>query len=150
MNTKNDRTEKTLVEFRGGLNCAQAVFTAYADDLDLDRDLALNISCGFGAGMGRLQETCGAVTGAFMVLSIYSGKKHSDNVSKKAEAYSLIQKFDEEFKQLNGSSNCKSLIKCDLRSEEGHNFAVQNNLFRTVCDKCVSDALSILSELIEK
>lgn len=64
--------EKAIVSFKAGLNCAQAVLTAYADDLSFDNNLALSVSCGFGGGMGRLQQTCGAVTGSFMVLGIYN------------------------------------------------------------------------------
>lgn len=76
MTDQKSREEKAIEPFRAGLNCAQAVLAAYSDDLNFDKNLALNISCGFGGGMGRIQETCGAVTGSFMVLSIYNGKKY--------------------------------------------------------------------------
>ena len=67
--------EKAIESFRSGLNCSQAVVTAYSEQLNYDDKLALSISCGFGGGMGRLQETCGAVTGSFMVLGIYNCNK---------------------------------------------------------------------------
>jgi C_GCAxxG_C_C family probable redox protein len=73
MATKNSNA---INRFRSGLNCSQAVLTAFSDDLSFDDDLALCISCGFGSGMGRLQETCGAVTGAFMVMGMHNGKKY--------------------------------------------------------------------------
>ncbi|GAO29655.1 C_GCAxxG_C_C family protein [Geofilum rubicundum JCM 15548] len=47
-----------------GFNCSQSVLSAYSEVLGFDKELALGVSCGFGAGMGRLQGTCGAVTGA--------------------------------------------------------------------------------------
>jgi len=53
------REEKAIQLFQSGLNCAQAVLTAYADDFNFDKGLAMSLSCGFGGGMGRLQETCG-------------------------------------------------------------------------------------------
>jgi hypothetical protein len=46
--------ENAITLFSSGLNCAQAVLTAYTDKLDIDKSLAINISCGFGGGMGRL------------------------------------------------------------------------------------------------
>ncbi len=64
------KEEIAVESFRSGLNCAQSVVAAYADEMSFDRNLALSISCGFGGGMGRLQETCGAATGAFMILGI--------------------------------------------------------------------------------
>lgn len=144
----NSRTDKALSTFRSGLNCSQAVLTAYSDDLNFDNGLALNISSGFGAGMGRLQETCGAVTGAYMVLSIYNGNQYENNILKKEESYLMIQKFSESFKQIHGSSDCKRLLNCDLRTEEGNNYAKENNLFEIVCEKCISDSINIVNKLL--
>lgn len=133
--------------FRSGLNCAQTILAIYAEDLQLDSDLALSISCGFGAGMGRLQETCGAVTGSYMVLGLYNAKKHNDTKDRKDKTYSMIQAFNDKFISLHGTTNCKKLINCDLRTEEGHKYALDNNVFETVCEKCILDSISILKDL---
>jgi len=146
----NRRTEKAIGGFRSGLNCAQAVLTAYADELKLDHNMAINISSGFGAGMGRLQETCGAVTGSYMVLSIYNGNKYSDNKDKKEVTYSMIQKFTTDFKARNKFSDCKSLLNCDLKTEAGQLYAKENNLFGTICEKCISDSIVILDKLMKQ
>jgi C_GCAxxG_C_C family probable redox protein len=143
------KVEKALGLFRSGFNCSQAVLTAFADDLRIDYDLAVNISCGFGGGMGRLQETCGAVTGSFMVLSIYNGNKYSENKDKKEATYSMIQKFSEKFKLAHCATDCKSLIKCDLKTEEGQRYARENKIFETLCESCISDSITIVEELIK-
>jgi len=142
--------EKALASFRAGLNCAQAVVTSYSDKMNYDNGLALSISCGFGGGMGKLQETCGAVTGSFMVLGIYNCIKFSDNKERKEATYPMVQKFSEQFNHINGSTDCISLLKCDLKTEEGNLYAKENNLFETICEKCISDSIRIISELIEK
>jgi C_GCAxxG_C_C family probable redox protein len=143
------KEDKALISFKSGLNCAQAVLTGFSDSLSFDNNLALNISCGFGGGMGRLQETCGAVTGSFMVLGIYNGKKFADNNDKKEATYAMIQNFSKQFKLIHGATDCRSLIKCDLRTEKGHHFAIENNLFEVICEKCISDSIRILEESIE-
>jgi len=142
--------EKAIRSFKSGLNCSQAVLSAYSDKLNFDNNLALSVACGFGGGMGRLQETCGAVTGSYMVLGIYNCRKFSDNKDRKEETYSMIQQFSEKFKQINGTTDCISLLKIDLKTEEGQRYAKDNNLFETVCEKCISDSISIVEELIEK
>jgi len=142
--------EKAIRTFRSGLNCAQAVLTAYTDEMEFDNNLALSVSCGFGGGMGRLQETCGAVTGSFMVLGISNCKKLTDNKERKEVTYSMIQKFSKEFKQLNGTTDCWELLKCDLKTEDGNAYAKENNLFGTVCEKCISDSVKIVNKLIRK
>lgn len=65
--------EKALELFREGYNCAQAVFAAFCDVMDIDVETALKISSSFGGGMGRMREVCGAVTGMFMVAGMLYG-----------------------------------------------------------------------------
>jgi len=141
--------EKAIRSFKSGLNCSQAVLSAYSDKLNFDNNLALSVACGFGGGMGRLQLTCGAVTGSFMVLGVYNCNKFADNTERKEKTYSMVQKFSEEFKKINGTTDCIKLLKCDLKTEEGHRYAKDNNLFETVCEKCISDSIGIIEELIE-
>ena len=145
---KNQIIERALESFRGGLNCAQAVVTAFSEELNYDKNMALSISCGFGAGMGRLQDTCGAVTGSFMVLGIVNCRKFTDNKERKEATYGMVQKFNNKFKQIHGTLDCSSLLNCDLKTEEGNRFAKENNLFGTVCEKCISDSIGILEEII--
>jgi len=54
--------------FNNGYNCAQSVLTPFANQMGIDVSSTMKLASGFGAGMGRLQETCGAVTGAYMVI----------------------------------------------------------------------------------
>ncbi len=139
---------KAINAFKSGCNCAQSVVVAFAQELGYDEEFALNMSVGFGGGMGRLQEKCGAVTGAFMVLGLANTKKGSDNLSRKNATYSMVQRFDEKFILIHKSTTCRELIDCDLRSTEGHNFAVENKLFERVCEKCIKDSIRIIDELI--
>jgi C_GCAxxG_C_C family probable redox protein len=144
------KVDNAISSFRSGLNCAQSVLTAYTDELNVDNSLAMSISCGFGAGMGRLQQTCGAVTGAFMAIGIYNCKKFTDNKDRKENTYAMIQRFNDNFKSIHGVTDCKSLINCDLRTEEGRRYLAENNLHEKVCEKCISDAVGIVDELIKE
>jgi C_GCAxxG_C_C family probable redox protein len=140
--------DRAIQSFRGGLNCAQAVVSAFSEELKYDNSMALSVSCGFGAGMGRLQETCGAVTGSFMVLGMVNCRKFTDNKDRKEVTYDMIRKFSDKFKQIHGTTDCSSLLNCDLKTEDGHRFAIENKLFGTVCENCISDSIGILEELI--
>ena len=60
-----------------GYGCAQSVLASFAGDYGLDEGLALRMATGFGSGMGRLCEVCGALTGAFMVIGLKYGKEKS-------------------------------------------------------------------------
>ncbi len=144
------KCEKAIGSFKSGLNCAQSVVSAYADDLEYDLPLALRISCGFGGGMGRLQETCGAVTGSFMVLGIYNCKKYQENQERKDKTYAMIQEFSRRFKEIHGATDCRTLLNCDLRTEEGQQYLKDNNLHEVICENCISDSVRIIDELTIK
>ncbi|MCX6089677.1 MAG: C-GCAxxG-C-C family protein [Candidatus Atribacteria bacterium] len=79
------RTEIAISKFLGGYNCAQSVFYSFCDDLQFDKNTALKLACGFGAGMGRKEEVCGAVTGGILVIGAKYGRdEKSDRTSTEA------------------------------------------------------------------
>lgn len=135
--------------FNSGLNCAQTILTTYTSDFNFDEKSALSIACGFGAGMGRMQKTCGAVTGSFMVLGLYNYSKHKDNPTRKEETYKMIQEFNHRFIENNKTTECRELLKCNLNTEEGEKYAKENNVFTEICEKCIIvDCVEILNDLI--
>ena len=97
----DNTADQAITGFRSGLNCAQSVLTAYSDRYKINREAALSLSCSFGAGMGRLQETCGAVTGAYMVIGLDSCSKYAANKDRKEHAYSMVQEFSKQFIAMN-------------------------------------------------
>ena len=98
--------------FMQGYNCSQSVIAAWADEIGLDRQTALLVSSGFGGGMGRLREVCGAVSGAFMVLSYKFGSTDVSDGKAKAALYETIQDFAARFKQENrfDSIVCRDML----------------------------------------
>lgn len=144
-------SENALILFKNGYNCSQAVFTSYAVTQSVDKDTAMSISRGFGAGMGRLQETCGAVTGAYMAIGL-SKKKSSPEADEnhiKEETYAAVREFNEEFKKIHGTTNCMKLLGgCNFFTEEGKKFFKDNNLMENKCFLYVKDASEILEKLI--
>ncbi|HEY4787031.1 MAG TPA: C-GCAxxG-C-C family protein [Bacteroidales bacterium] len=144
----NQKKEKAVTSFRSGLNCAQAILMAYVDQLRYDNSLALVLSCGFGAGMGRLQETCGAVTGAFMTLGIYNCQKYTENKDRKEKTYAMIQEFNARFISIHKTTQCAELLKCDLKTPEGQEIFKKGNLTEKVCEKCIADSVDILEEIM--
>lgn len=143
------KKEKTAINyFKNGFNCAQAVLISYRDEVNMQDNDLLKISCGFGAGMGRLQDTCGAVSGAYMVIGLKYGKYYKEDDEAREKTYSLVREFEIEFKKINKTTNCKELLGCNLLTEDGKKYYTDNNLKEKVCIKCIEDSIKILDKLV--
>lgn len=143
------KKDTAVDSFQSGYNCAQSVLKAFSEDLNLNESQALNMASGFGAGMGRLQETCGAVTGAFMVIGLYNSLAFQLNESRNDITSKMIQEFETRFKTKHGTTACKELLKCDLNTEEGQSMFQEKNLHKKVCQKCITDAVDLLVDVVK-
>jgi C_GCAxxG_C_C family probable redox protein len=144
MNTM-DAAEKLFLEH---VNCAQSVLMTLGGKHGLDQPTAQKIACGFGAGMARLQETCGAMTGACMALGLAIGNKGGDTAVLRDETYAAIREFERRFVALHGATSCRELLHVDLNTEAGRAAHAQYKLRETVCTPCVRDAVQIVEELL--
>jgi C_GCAxxG_C_C family probable redox protein len=140
--------EKAITSFRGDFNCSQSVFSSYATEYGLDRDTALRLATGFGSGMGRLQNTCGAVSGAFMVLGLKHGMGESGDTEARDKTYQLIREFSNRFQEIHGSIICKDLLGCDINTPEGKDYYDRNEFFEKKCFQYVKDAAMILEDIL--
>lgn len=96
--------EQAKQNFLSGLNCSQSVAVAFCDEMNMDSETAKRLVIGFGGGMGRLREVCGAVSGMVFVLSALYGDKG------RAEVYSMVQTVAKEYEKENGSIVCRELL----------------------------------------
>lgn len=127
------------------LNCAQSVLLSYAKELNLDEMTALKIAAGFGGGMG-MAETCGAVTGAYMVLGMKAQTEGKTIQEIKTETKAAVKKFNELFIAKHGSLKCKKLLGVDITTPEGSAEAYEKNLFNVICSDLVGSAAEILEK----
>ena len=109
-----------------GLNCAQAVLCTYADIAGIDEETAIRLAAPFGAGMGNMEGTCGAITGAGLVLGLAS----------KGPSTKQMRQIMNKFQERNGTTQCK-LLK-----------GVGTGKVLRECSDCVADAAEFLEEQI--
>ena len=106
-----ERVEKAKRLFKeGGYNCCQAVVLAYNDLFGLDDETAAAVSSGFGGGMGRMREVCGAVSGMTMLAGLMKPASDPSVKDWRTANYALVQKMAGEFRDMNGSIVCKELL----------------------------------------
>ncbi len=95
--------------FLKGYNCSQSVVAAFAPQIGLTEETALRLSAGFGAGIGRMREVCGAFCGVVTVLSmVYADPADPKD---KSRMYALVQEAAEQYRSRNGGSIiCRELL----------------------------------------
>ncbi len=142
------RVEDAVQCFNNGFNCSQAVFAAYCDQLGLNKETALKISSPFGGGIGRMAETCGAVTGAYMLIGLKHGKYLVEDNEGKEKSYSLVREFNERFKELHGTICCRDLLKYDMSDPEELKYIKEHGIWETLCPVFVRDASLIIEDLL--
>ncbi len=146
----SERGDKAKEYFQSGYNCAQAVLMAFADKINLTEDQIINIAAPFGAGMGRMREVCGTVSGMFMAAGLILGK-NADTPQGKNEMYAITQELANEFKKQNGSIICRELL-AGVSTTSGTNAEPRTPEYykkRPCADLC-HDAAEILEGYINK
>lgn len=104
------KSDEAVALFRSGANCAQSVVGVFAKECGLDFERAMLLSSSFGAGMGRLREVCGAVSGMFMVIGLKEGYCDLTCKASKDQHYARVQALAAEFKDKTGSIICRELL----------------------------------------
>lgn len=141
MHRKGEQTmskvEEALSLFEEGFSCSQAVFAVYATDYGMDKEMALKVAQGFGAGMGGMRGECGCVTGAYMVISLIHGRTKAEDGAARAKTFTLVKEFNKRFKEIHKVSTCREL----LEGKKGSHFEM--------CSDYVSSACEILNEILE-
>jgi C_GCAxxG_C_C family probable redox protein len=143
-------TESAVSCFQQGFSCSQAILSTFGEQFGLDQKTALKLAAGFGGGMGRMAGTCGAVTGAFMVLGLKYGAISADDRQAEELAYERVREFAARFKERNDSLECRELLGCDISTPEGLQTFKEKELISTHCPKFVRDAAEIMERMLNE
>lgn len=144
------KSEDAVQCFTDGFNCAQAVLSSFSGEYSCPKELALKISGAFGSGMGQLGETCGAVTGALMVIGLKYGKYISTDTVSKDRTYACVKNYSDNFKARFGSIKCHDLIKYNLSNPDELIEARKSGVFKSICPELIKGSVEILESLINK
>ena len=106
----SERQQRAEQFFLDGYNCCQAVLLAFEDILDADRSTLLRMASGFGGGIARLREVCGAFSAMAMIAGFLSPAEDPSDMNQRRDNYALVQKFAARFKEEKGSVVCREIL----------------------------------------
>jgi C_GCAxxG_C_C family probable redox protein len=142
------KADRAVSLFRRGFSCSQAVAAAFAADFGLDEETALRLSQGFGGGIARTADWCGALTGAILVIGLKHGRTRAEDTAARDRTYALVKELIALFTARHVHVKCRDLLGCDLSTPEGQKTVDALKLHQTKCEDLVRDAVEILETIL--
>lgn len=130
------RIEETIKKHDKGYNCAQAVACTYSDLVGLDEQTVFRLTEALGAGMGSMDGTCGAISGACILAGLKNSTANLEKPDSKGKTYKLSKAILDEFKKQNGSVICRELK------------GVETGTVLCPCSKCIEDAARLAEKIL--
>lgn len=130
------RVEETITRHNKGYNCAQAVACTYCDLVGVDEEIMFKLTEALGLGMGGMQGTCGAVTGACVLAGMKASTGNMEQPNSKMNSYQLAREITNRFQEQNGSLVCKELK------------GVETGEMLRSCPNCIKDAAGLVEQVL--
>lgn len=139
--------EEIKQEFYQLMDCSQVVAGAFSEELEMDRETLRKVSACFGGGM-HCGETCGAVTGALLVLGLKYGHFVDGDGAQKALMSQKIVEFKKHFHEKYPSCMCRDLLGHDVAKPGELEKVLEEGLLFSYCPFVVKDVIDILHEML--
>jgi C_GCAxxG_C_C family probable redox protein len=143
-----DRVSRAREDMERGFNCAVSVLSAFAGEFGWSAHQARQVAGAFGGGMGRSGGTCGAVTGALMVLGLAYAKTRADDDEARDRCYAEATAFLRAFEARCGSVACRTLLGHDVSTPDGYAAARDAGAFKIVCPAYLQAAVELLERAL--
>lgn len=117
-------------------NCAQAVACAFSKETGIDEATLFKACEGFGLGMGCMECTCGALSGAIVLAGFKNSDGNTDNPETKAATYKLAAELVHRFKEKTGSTICRELKGIDTGK------------VLCSCPDCIMNGVEVVQEVL--
>jgi C_GCAxxG_C_C family probable redox protein len=139
MRTTKEGVEHASECWAHQLNCAESVLrgVCFAQGIEL-ADQARMMATPFGGGIGRSEDTCGALIGGVLAIGVALGRTlpEEDRLISYEAAGKLYQAFQARFE----STCCKILNRSDFKSAE----------HRARCGEYVREATSLAIRILRE
>ena len=131
------KAEQAIAFHDKGYNCAQAVACSFCKEFGVDEEEMFRIAEGFGLGMGGMEATCGAVSGAVMLAGFKNSCADPKNPKTKAATYQLTREITRQFAERNHALVCKELK------------GLETGVVLRSCPDCIRDAVAIAEKVLQ-
>lgn len=135
--------------FTQGYNCSQSVVLAFEDIIAIDRQVLATVMGGFGGGMGRMREVCGAVSGMTAMASLLCPMADPKNLEAKRLNYQHVQQLADGFRERNGAIVCRELLGLSEQKDSPEpSPRTEHYYHKRPCAEYCADAARLVAQMI--
>ena len=145
---KSNKSKDAIDYGERGYMCSESIVMAFAEEFGLGLEIAAKISCGFAGGLAQ-GKTCGAVTGAIMVIGLKYGAGLIRDQYSKDICSQIIQEFSHRFMDRRKSLECSEILLMNKINSKDP-VTMRNLREKKLCDKIIKDAAEILEDLLRE
>lgn len=150
--SSEERSKRARAYFKEGYNCCQAVLLAFQDIIGLPEVKIAGLSSGFGGGMGRLREVCGAFSAMTFMAGVICPADDPSKAEGRRENYALVQEFADKFRKENGSIICREQLQLRASQKESPTPSVRDEHWYAVrpCERLVGSSARLIAEKLKE
>lgn len=150
MPSKDETLKIAYESAENGFLCSEAVLMAISESLGIENELIPRIATGFGAGVARSGELCGALSGGIIALGIVFGRSKDEGGRSGPDIYWFSGELLSKFRELYGEVQCSTLLRLDLNKPEDYEKYRREGTWGNQCRQYILDATGIVYDIIEK
>lgn len=133
--------------FMEGIDCSQVVAGHFARELGVEEGTLRKMAACFGGGM-QSGETCGAVTGALMVIGLKYGHSAAGDQEQKNIMTEKTAQFKRLFAEKYPSCICRDLLGHDISKPGEMEKVLEQGLLFDFCPCVVEDVIGMLEKIL--
>lgn len=132
--------------FLSDCNCAESVLLSTAEHLGLRDDLLPAVASGFGGGIARTGQVCGAISGAAIAAGCRYGRGMPE--ADRDRLYAIVSSLVKDFASTFGSTNCIDLVGYTLSDPVEFKKALESRVFAEKCAGFVEFCALTISNIL--
>lgn len=145
--TTSGRAQQATALLTCGCRCSETVLGAYGPSLGLSRGEAFEIGLRLARKV-NMCETCGAVTGAFIILSKCQQTEVQDRGASEKRLASSLREFSTKFQARHGTITCRKFLIQSARNRKPR--AIRDEtMIPGLCPRLVRDAGELLEQMLD-
>lgn len=127
-----------------GFNCSQTVLLYFYERYHLSKETAMSVSQPFESGLFK-GDTCGAVTGAYMVLGLEYGSREEES---RAKMKAKVEEFNKGFTEKMKTLQCEKILGINISTDENLKIAMEEKKIEEICPKAIMASIEVLEEML--